>query len=194
MPLTPNLTTITVEGEYVDVTGAAISGQVRFTPRATLKDSAADQVIINRAITVTLDSNGSFSVVLPATDDTSVIPTNFTYFVEELFSGGATYDITIPSGTAGGVLNLADIAPAISSTGSGSSYVTTSQYNALVARLVAVETTRDFFTPLVAAVDAAEAAALQSQTTVEAAFNAVAEFRASLAENVTPLMLVGRTL
>jgi hypothetical protein len=192
MALTPNLTTITVEGEYVDVSGAPISGQVRFTPRATLKDSVADQVIINRAITVTLDSNGSFAVVLPASDDPSVIPTNFTYFVEELFSGGATYDITIPSGTVGGNLNLADVSPAIASGGSGSLYVTTAQYNDLNARLVVVENVRLLFDPLVAAVDAAEAAALQSQTTVQAAFAGIAEFRADVQQTINPLMLVGR--
>jgi len=194
MALTPNLTVITIQGTYVDVTGAAISGQVRFTPRATLKDSAADQVIINRAITVTLDSNGSFSVVLPATDDSSVIPSNYTYCVEELFSGGATYDINVPTGTAGGVLNLADVSPALPSTGSGSSYVTTAQYNDLNARIIVLENVRLLFDPLVSAVNAAETAALTSQTTVQAAFDAVAETRALVAGTINPFMLVGRAL
>jgi hypothetical protein len=115
MALTPNLSLVTVSGQYVDIEGNPIAGQVKFTPRVALKDTLADQIIIARTIFATLDTNGGFSVSLPATDDTSVDPINFTYTVEEAFIGGRTFDIAVPQ--ASGIINLADIVPSVSSTG-----------------------------------------------------------------------------
>jgi len=186
------LSTITITGSYVDITGAAIAGQVKFTPRAILKDAAANQIIIPNTVTVTLDANGSFSVVLPATDDTSVVPTNFTYTVEEAFPNGTTFDITVPQGSVGGTIDLADIAPALPSVGEGSSYVTINQYNTLSGRLTTLETTRSFFDALITATQNAETATATAKNAVVAAFDALDDIRSAEAADLNPLLYVGR--
>lgn len=140
MALTPNLSTVTVSGTYVDLQGTAIAGQVKFTPRSVLIDSAFDQIIIPNTITVTLDANGSFSVALPATDDPDITPTGFTYRVEESFSGGRQYDISIPRLSAGSAINLADVTPAVEDSGVALQYVTLLQYNQLSTQLNSIET------------------------------------------------------
>jgi hypothetical protein len=54
-------------------------------------------------IVATLDSNGAFSIALPATDDPDISPSGFTYKVEERFGGKLmrSYDIMIPYDTVG---------------------------------------------------------------------------------------------
>lgn len=138
MALTPNLTTVTVGGQFVDVLGNPVAGQVKFTPRAILVDPAADQVIVPRTVTVDLDANGSFTVVIPVTDDTSLSPVNWTYRVEEAFSGGRVYDIVVPSTPA--LQNLADMSPAVAvGSSEASTYVLLSVFYALEARVVTIE-------------------------------------------------------
>lgn len=132
MALTADLTTITLTGSYVDITGAPVSGSVRFTPQTIIKDTDQNQIIVNSPITATLDANGDFSVILPITDDTDVTPIPFAYYVEEVFSGGRTFYITLPSGTPD-PQDIADLAPAVSST-EAANYVTQGEYNSLLSR------------------------------------------------------------
>lgn len=139
MPLPVNLTTITVTGTYLDLTGDPIAGQVKFTPRAVLKNVTSNVILINSTITVTLDANGSFSQALVATDDSDAAPINFTYRVEEAFVGGRTFDMLLPSATVGGTIDLADVAPAVADDGSGTVYIDQATYDALEARVVVVE-------------------------------------------------------
>ena len=139
MALPNNLTTITVTGTYIDIAGNPIAGQVRFTPRAVLKNTTSNIILINSSITVTLNSSGAFSQALVATDDTDAAPLNFTYQVEEAFIGGRTYDILLPSATVGGTLDLADVAPAVPDDGSGVIYIDQPTFDALEARVVVVE-------------------------------------------------------
>jgi hypothetical protein len=139
VPLPNNLTTITVTGTYLDIAGNPIAGQVKFTPRAVLKNVTSNVILINSTITVTLDANGAFSQALVATNDSDAAPINFTYRVEEAFVGGRTYDILVPSATVGGTLDLADVSPAVADDGTGALYVTVAQYDALEARVDAVE-------------------------------------------------------
>lgn len=139
MALTPNLSTVTVGGQFVDVAGSPIAGQVKFTPRTILTDPVANQIIIPKTITVDLDANGSFTLVLPVTDDADVTPTGFTYRVEEAFTGGRVYDITLPSSPA--TQNLADMAPAVpQGSTEASTYVLLSTFGALETRVGVVET------------------------------------------------------
>ena len=139
MPLPVNLTTITVTGTYLDLTGDPIAGQVKFTPRAVLKNVTSNVILINSTITVTLDANGSFSQALVATDDTDAAPIDFTYRVEEAFVGGRTFDMLLPAATVGGTIDLADVAPAIANDGTGTTYIDQATYDALEARVVVVE-------------------------------------------------------
>jgi hypothetical protein len=109
MALGPNLTTVTITGNYVDFEGTPIEGQIRFSIGEVLRNGTDDQMVAPSSVVVPL-SSGAFSVTLPATNDPDVIPNPFVYSVEESFPNGRTYNITIPYTTAGS-LDLADISP-----------------------------------------------------------------------------------
>lgn len=109
MALGPNLTTVVITGTYMDFEGNPIEGQIRFSISQVLRNGTDDQMVAPSAVVVPL-SNGSFSATLPATNDPDIVPNPFTYTVEESFSGGRTYTISIPFDTAGS-LDLADISP-----------------------------------------------------------------------------------
>lgn len=109
MALAPSLTTVTVNGKYVDYEGRAIEGQIRFSISEVLRNGTDDQLVAPSTVVVAL-VNGAFSVVLPATNDPDIVPNPFTYTVEESFVGGRTYTIQIPYDTVGS-LDLADISP-----------------------------------------------------------------------------------
>lgn len=104
------ITQVTITGNFVDFEGNAIAGQVKFTLGDLLRNSVDDKLIVPSTVAVLLDSNGSFSTSLPATNDPDVTPTSFTYTVEEAFPKGRTYTITLPYTTIGS-LDLADISP-----------------------------------------------------------------------------------
>lgn len=188
MALTPNLTTVTVAGTYVNLQGTPIAGQVKFTPRSVLIDSAYDQIIIPNTITVTLDATGSFAVALPATDDPDITPTGFTYRVEESFSGGRTYDISIPSASAGGSINLADVVPALESSGAGAQYVSLTQYAGLSAQLNSITAVTSVAQTAAATVASASAAATAAAS---AAATASATATAYAANYMHPFLLMG---
>ena len=109
MALGPNLTTVVITGTYLDFEGNAIEGQIRFSINQVLRNGTDDQMVAPSAVVVPL-SNGSFSATLPATNDPDIVPNPFTYTVEESFSGGRTYSISIPYNSSGS-LDLADISP-----------------------------------------------------------------------------------
>jgi hypothetical protein len=159
MALPNNLTTIEVTGRFIDMVGNPIAGQVKFTPRAVLKNVGQNVILINSTITVTLDSSGEFEQNLVATDDADATPLGFTYRVEEAFIGGRTYDILLPSNTPGGSIDLADIVPALPNDGSGTLYASFDDYVDLEARVTVVEElaldAEDFFGDLADELDAA---------------------------------------
>jgi len=107
MALPGNVTLITVNGTYVDYQGNPIAGSIRFSSSQTLRDMAADVIIIQSTSVATLDPTGSFSIVLPATNDPDLSDI-FTYLVEESFLGGRSYSISL---TGGSPVEMADIAP-----------------------------------------------------------------------------------
>jgi hypothetical protein len=109
MSLGANLTTVEITGSYIDFEGTAIEGQIRFSVSQVLRNGTDDQMIAPSAVVVPLQ-NGSFSATLPATNDPDVVPNPFAYSVEESFSGGRSYEISIPYTTSGS-LDLADISP-----------------------------------------------------------------------------------
>lgn len=109
MALGPNLTTVTITGNYVDFEGTPIEGQIRFSISEVLRNGTDDQMVAPSSVVVPL-SSGSFSVSIPATNDPDVVPNPFVYTVEESFPNGRTYEISIPYTTTGS-LDLADISP-----------------------------------------------------------------------------------
>ena len=137
MALPGNLSLVTVTGTYIDINGDPIAGQVKFTPRAVLRNVTSNVILINSTIVVTLDANGSFSQQLVATDDPDASPIDFTYFIEEAFTGGRSFDILLPAAVA--TVDLADVSPAVADDGTGALYIDGTEFNAYEARLVVVE-------------------------------------------------------
>ena len=167
MALTVDLETVTLTGTYVDIVGNAVAGSVTFTPQTIIKDTDQNQIIVNNVITEVLDGNGSFSVVLPVTDDSDVVPQPFAYLVEEVFSGGRSFVITLPGG--GASVDIADLSPAVSAA-VAAGYVTTSQYNVINARLTTANTA---YTQVTAIQDNIEVAAAGATSAATAASNAL---------------------
>jgi hypothetical protein len=110
MALPNNISTITVTGQYLDFTGSAVAGQVRFTNPQFLVNSNADRMIVPTTITATLDNTGAFSVTIPITNDADLSPLNFTYTYEEAFVGGSTFTISLPA-SLGGSVDISDLRP-----------------------------------------------------------------------------------
>ena len=133
MALPASLSTCTVVGTYVDLQGNPVRGSINFTPQTILKETTANVIIIPVVIQKTFDATGSFSVVLPVTNDNDVTPQPFIYTIEENFTGGRTIEIALPLSVAGTTQNLADLLPALSSA-EAASYVTVDQYQALLTR------------------------------------------------------------
>lgn len=160
MALTPDLSTITLTGTYIDLNGLPIVGLVAFSPQSILKDTDQNQIIINSTIIAPLNNNGSFSVVLPVTDDSDVAPVPFAYRVEEIFAGGRSFFITIPAGGASSQ-DIADFAPAVSG-GDAVNFVTQSQFNTLEARRVAAVANYNQIDDIAATITLAESHALSA--------------------------------
>jgi hypothetical protein len=139
MALPSNLSTITVTGTYIDIAGNPIAGQILFTPRSVVRDPSAKTILINSTIVVNLDTNGQFTTSLVVTDDSDASPTGFTYYVQEAFVGGRSFDMLLPSATVGGTLDLSAVSPAVANDGTGAVYVTVDQYSSLAARITTVE-------------------------------------------------------
>lgn len=110
-----DLGTIAVTGTYLMFDETPARGTVIFdTPAAltALLDPAGNQIVVPKTIKVKLNTNGHFSVDLPATNDPDIGPT-FTYQVTENIKGASgsrprVYNITVPITSAGGTLDLAD--------------------------------------------------------------------------------------
>jgi hypothetical protein len=102
-------------GRFVDILGQPIQGYITLTPSAAaVLDSLNNVVVLPATRKVTLDATGAFDVVIPATDDPDMNPTNFTYTVQEVVHGGRSYSINAPMNKT---QDLADIAPVPSSNG-----------------------------------------------------------------------------
>lgn len=116
MTMPSGIATVTLTGRYIRPDGTPLSGTVRFAAPDYVRLPGADTTSVG-SVTVTLDSTGSFSVVLIATDNADARPTNFTYTVTEVLADVSTrtYYIAIPQ--ASGTIDLADIAPAASAPG-----------------------------------------------------------------------------
>lgn len=132
MTLGAAVTTVSLQGNFVDYTGAAISGQVKFTLSTLLQNGTDNKMIVPSTKSVTLDSNGSFTTTLPATNDPDLVPIPYTITVEEAFPKGRTYTISLPYTTVGS-LNLADISPAITAPDTYVGLISDSLWNALTA-------------------------------------------------------------
>ena len=103
----------TFTAQYIDFTGAAVSGSVTFTPTAqAVFAGVSRKIAVGTTITVPLDTDGALSVTLPATDDPETNPVGWTYSVVENFPGGRSYSLEAPRNE---VIDLTQATPVPSS-------------------------------------------------------------------------------
>ena len=123
MALPADYDKVQVRGKFVGTDGEPIQGQIIFTPRATRAvDVAFLTTILPRAIVANLDENGYFQIDLPATNDPDISPANFTYTVDEKFTGGSRYEIYVPIEDKATGIDLVFVAPRLPSAGTPSQY------------------------------------------------------------------------
>lgn len=104
-----------ITGQFLDLRGLPLIGTVTFTASpSSLLDQDNNIIVVPKVLTATLDTTGSLSIVVPATDDPNINPYNWTYSVSENFSGGRKYSIRAPQNT---VIDLADVSPVPSASG-----------------------------------------------------------------------------
>jgi hypothetical protein len=111
-----DFTGVTVTGTYTELDGSPAIGNVTFAAQVTgaLLDSTADIIVLPDDLTITLDANGSLSVILLATDDPSVSPQGFTYLVtEHIGRAMRSYSIPVPLGPPLDLRSVAPVAPVI---------------------------------------------------------------------------------
>ena len=76
------LTTVTVHGQILTpVTNTPAVGTVVFYTLVELRDLVANIVYAPMTFTATLDVNGEFTIVIPATDNPDLTPVNWVYQV-----------------------------------------------------------------------------------------------------------------
>jgi hypothetical protein len=138
MALGASLSTVTITGTYINYSGDAIEGQIRFQTSEVLRNGTDDQMVAPSVVVVPLIA-GAFSVTLPATNDPDVVPNPYTYAVEESFAGGRSYTISIPFNTVGS-LDLADISPAPSLSETYVQLIDETTYAAFEATLATLDT------------------------------------------------------
>jgi hypothetical protein len=109
--LPPNLTLIAVSGTYVEGTAFTPSkGTIKFQTDQICVGNGT--IILPRSYYFPLDSNGSFSGVILATDDPNITPQNYSYHVYERLVGNkgrATFQISAPM--AGGAIDMSTVVP-----------------------------------------------------------------------------------
>jgi hypothetical protein len=109
MPLPVEFNTVTIHGQYRRLDGTIPSGTVTFTGPVYLQATGSNVLITPSSFAVSLDGTGSFTQVLPATNDPDINPVGWAYTVTETIAGATrTYPIEIPY-NAITTLELADI-------------------------------------------------------------------------------------
>lgn len=116
MTIPVNMSLVTIQGKFILLDGTPMSGQVAFSPSASVILNRNADVIISGAVFIApLDASGFFEISIPATDDPDLDPINFTYAVQE--PTGRSYHISVPMNAAGGVIDLIDVSPETPSRG-----------------------------------------------------------------------------
>lgn len=94
-----SVTTRVVQGTYIDNAGTPQRGTVTFRVDQPLIATVESWGVIVVPMRAVLDSTGSFSVTLMASDDVDLFPSGFRYVVQERFQNGyvRTYSIELPS-------------------------------------------------------------------------------------------------
>lgn len=113
---------VEVRGTFVDLQGRPARGSVVFTARPErIFDEDTNNFLVPLVQTASLDSGGAISISLPASDDSSLIPTGWSYQVTEKITGlvDRVYDIQLSVDDAVSGIDLSDLAPVVGSVGAG---------------------------------------------------------------------------
>jgi len=117
MALPSNIGKGTVQGHIIDSQGNPLSGSLTLTPNFTVLKDATDTpnptVILPKAVVATLDSSGSFSVAVQATDDTDATPFNWTYSITSSLNGATLPPMAfaVPEGETVDIGTLVPVSP-----------------------------------------------------------------------------------
>jgi hypothetical protein len=106
-----DIAVITLTGTYLDMQGNGRAGTVTFAPSTPiLVDTSSSTVLGAVPITVSLNSSGAFSAVLPCTS--GLLPSGWVWAVTEAVSGAAqrSYGIALPS-TLGSSVDISTLTP-----------------------------------------------------------------------------------
>jgi polygalacturonase len=99
VPLPVDANTVRLYGTYTNPDGTPASGRLTFTPSVPVYSATTFTKIIPSPITVKLDDFGSFSIYVPATNDTDITPTGWTYSVTVALTGyTTTFSFAAPLG------------------------------------------------------------------------------------------------
>lgn len=106
-----SFTSITVSGTFQNEDGTAAAGTLQFQLSAPMVN--ADLVIEPVPVTVTLNSQGKFSLPLKANDDPTTTPQGTTYTVIERITSSSNreYSIVVPHTAPGAAVDLSTLMP-----------------------------------------------------------------------------------
>lgn len=156
-------TTATLTGTYQTFDGTPASGTVEIIPNSSTLVDGEGNVILSGRVKVTLDATGSFSAVLPATDDATVEPAlGRQYTVVAKLRHQHLAAVTGIELATGQTRDMADLTSAAAVTASLSTWLTQEDYVALEADVAGRETPAG----AQAKADAAQAAAVAASTPV----------------------------
>lgn len=109
MSLPASVTPITLTGTFTKPDGTADSGRVVVKSKWFVQNSTDNVVLSPYFVTTELNTNGSFSLVLPANNDTGWSPTGWSYEVTLHLSAGTDIrGISLDKDAAGGTVDITD--------------------------------------------------------------------------------------
>jgi hypothetical protein len=112
-------TIITVKGTYLKLDGTPETGSITFTSKVYVLYSEDEFSVVPSDKTVALDSDGSFEIDLPASNDPDWTPVGWRYTVSTKVSGDySVFQTVIPYDAPGGEVFMNDLLP-VASGGSG---------------------------------------------------------------------------
>lgn len=122
-------------GIYIDGSPARGKLVVRAAVTRMLDDGAAPLNIFGRDMSFPIESDGTVTMTLPATDDPDITPTDFTYTITEQVEGvaNATYIIEVPLSEIAAGIELNRAVAVSPSPGTPVSLVTRAEFDALEA-------------------------------------------------------------
>jgi hypothetical protein len=130
-------TTATLTGTYQKLDGTPAEGTVDIIPNSRALIDSEGNVILSGRRTVTLDEDGSFSVVLPSTDDATIEPAvgrQYTVSAKPRHSKNipAVEGVELAGGTT---TDMADVTTAAATIATISAWLTEAEFEALVDRV-----------------------------------------------------------